>query len=85
MEYFSSQSQQCDFIFNMDSLHAREPLYSKGAVKAWWLQSTSAQNSVPSCLKEKYFGQYFTSVNIHCKFLSLINPAIFLCNTFLVG
>ena len=31
------------------TLHAREPLYSKGAVIAWWLQSTSAQNSVPSC------------------------------------
>ena len=26
--------------------HTREPLYSKGAVIAWWLQSTSAQNSV---------------------------------------
>ena len=32
--------------------NAREPLYSKGAVITWWLQSTSAQNSVPSCLKE---------------------------------
>ena len=26
--------------------HAREPLYSNRAVIAWWLQSTSAQNSV---------------------------------------
>ena len=26
--------------------HAREPLYSNGAVIAWWLQSTRAQNSV---------------------------------------
>ena len=31
--------------------HAREPLYSNSAVIACWLQSTSAQNSVPSCLK----------------------------------
>ena len=31
--------------------HDREPLYSKGAVIAKWLQSTSAQNSVPSRLK----------------------------------
>ena len=27
--------------------HAREPLYLNSAVIAWWLQSTSAQNSVP--------------------------------------
>ena len=32
-------------------VHAREPLYSKVAVIAWWLQSTSAQNSARSCLK----------------------------------
>ena len=31
--------------------HAREPLYLKGAVIAWWLQSTSAQNNERSCLK----------------------------------
>ena len=31
--------------------HAREPLYSKGAVIAWWLQTTIAQNCIPSCLK----------------------------------
>ena len=29
--------------------HAREPLYLNSAVIMWWLQSTSAQNSVPSC------------------------------------
>ena len=33
----------------------------------------SAQNSVPSCLKGQYFGQYFTSENIHREILSLIN------------
>ena len=32
--------------------HAREPLYSKGAVIVWWLQWTSAQKSVSNCLKE---------------------------------
>ena len=31
--------------------HAREPLYPKDAAIPWWLQSTSAQKSVPSCLK----------------------------------
>ena len=29
--------------------HAREPLYVNSAVIAWWLQSMTAQNSVPSC------------------------------------
>ena len=29
--------------------HAREPLYSNSTVIALWLQSTSVQNSVPSC------------------------------------
>ena len=32
-----------------DVYHAREPQYAKSAVIAWWLQSTSAQNSVPCC------------------------------------
>ena len=30
-------------FFN-DSFHAREPLYSKSAVIAWWSQSTSGKN-----------------------------------------
>ena len=30
-----------------DILHASEPLYSNSAVIAWWLQLTSAHNSVP--------------------------------------
>ena len=37
----------------------------KGAVIAKWLKSTSAQNSETNCLKGSYFGQYFTSENIH--------------------
>ena len=28
----------------MDFYHAREPLYSKSAVIAWWSQSTSGKN-----------------------------------------
>ena len=56
-------------------LHAREPLYSKGAVIAWWLQSKSAQNSVPSCLQE----------TIHRELLSLINPAMYLLSKLFVG
>ena len=34
-----------DFMFCLLS-HARETLYTKDAVIVWWLQSTSAQNSV---------------------------------------
>ena len=30
-------------------IHAREPLYTNSAVTMCWLQSTVAQNSVPSC------------------------------------
>ena len=57
--------------------HTREPLYSNSAVIAWWLQSTRAQ-------KRKYFGQCFTSENIHRELLSLINPAVYLINKIVV-
>ena len=30
-------------------IHAREPLYSKSAVIAWWSQSTSGENGVIMC------------------------------------
>ena len=69
----------------MRKVHARDPLYSKGAVIPWWLQSTSVQNSVPSCLKGYYFAQYFTSENIHSELLLLINPAMYLLNKIFVG
>ena len=71
--------------FYLNRFHARKPLYSKDAVIAWWLQSTSAQNIVPSCLKMLYFGQYFTSENIHREITSLINHAMYLLNTISVG
>ena len=58
------------FSIALITYHAREPLYSNSAVIAWWLQSTSAQNSVPRV----FFGQYFTAENIHRELLSLINP-----------
>ena len=32
-----------------------------------------------------YFGQYFTSENMHHKLLSLINPAVYLLNKMCVG
>ena len=42
-----------------DILHSSEPLYSNSAVIAWWLQLTSAQNSVPkdkpNALKRDFF------------------------------
>ena len=69
---------------NRIRLFTRKPLYTKGAAIAWWLQS-SAQNSVASCLKGLYFGQYFTSKNIHHELLSLINPAMYLLNKIFVG
>ena len=37
------------FIMSPAKHQVREPLYSNSAVIAWWLQSTSAKNSVPSC------------------------------------
>ena len=60
--------------------HARDPRYSNSTVTTSWLQSTSAQNRVPSCLKGIKFGQCFTSENIHPELLSLINPALHLLN-----
>ena len=33
-------------LFACYNMHTREPLYSNSAVIMWWLQSTSAQNSV---------------------------------------
>ena len=65
--------------------HARDPRYSNIAVTTSWLQSTSAQNRVPSCLKGIYFGQCFTSENIYLELLSLINPALHLLNKKFVG
>ena len=53
----------------------REPLYSNSAVIMWWLRLRSAQNSVSSCYKGQYFGQYFTSKNIHHQLLSLLRGA----------
>ena len=64
---------------------AREPLYSNSAVNLWWLQSTRAQNSAPSCSKGLYFGQYFTFENIHCELLSLISPAVYLLDKIFCG
>ena len=64
---------------------AREPLYSNSAVNLWWLQSTRAQNSAPSCSKGLYFGQYFTFENIHCKILSFISPAVYLLDKIFCG
>ena len=55
---------------------AREPLYSNSAVIAWWLKATSAQKRYLAVKKGIYFGQFFTSENIHRELLSLINPAV---------
>ena len=41
-------------LFVLDLGHAREPLYSKSAVIAWWSQSTSGKNvhlAVEKCNK----------------------------------
>ena len=62
-----------------------ENLYSKGEVIAWWLQSTSVQNSVSSCLKGSYFGQYFTSENTHREILSIISQAMYLLRQIFCG
>ena len=43
-----SGSLVVDSLLIVAPIHASEPQYSKGAVIVWWLQSTSAQNSVPS-------------------------------------
>ena len=63
------------YPFACNDMHARGPLYSNSAVIAWWLQSTSAQNSV-------IFWSIFTSENIHRELLSLIKPAVYLHNIF---
>ena len=45
-----SDEKQADIIDTLKTTSRYlEPLYSNSAAIAWWLQSTSAHNNVPSC------------------------------------
>ena len=54
-------------LITLENLCTRKVQSSRGG-----LQSTSAQNSVASCLIGLYFGQYLTYENIHREILSLV-------------
>ena len=46
-----SDARQVKYTYDC-TLHAREPLYTKGAVIAWWLHSTNAHNCVSIVLSQ---------------------------------
>ena len=66
------------YMYAFYNMHPREPLYSNNAGITCWLQSTSAQNCV-------IFLSFFTSENIYCALLSLIEAAVYLHNKLFVG
>ena len=75
--FFSETIETNETNINGKISHAREPLYSKSAVVAWWLQSTSAQKEYLAVNKGNILVNILL-MKIFIKLLSLINPVVYL-------